>query len=991
MGPISLYILGVVLRKPKKPDYSLAKAYRLIAFEKTSAKVLESIVARRLAYLAEKHQLLPAEHFGGRQGRSVDESVVCFVDKIKRQWRNGNVVVGVALDVAKAFPSVNTEALCSGLARKGLPQRAVEWICSFMSDRTCDLRLEGVSSGPVEWKSGLPQGSPLSPILYLFYNAPALAALQTPSSMAVGWIDDINLLVWGKSAEAAVARANVLMPALEDWSRTHLSEFEASKSDAVLYAPHNRKVSADLPDVILAGSPIPWSPSLTMLGTIIDKRLTFERHVAACASKASVALTGVRLLSSARGYLRRRHTVQLVRTIVFPRLDWAAAAWFEPAAEGEREWSKKVRVAEAVHRAALVTVTGAFRSAATDAMEVEANIPPIRLRLRGAVARLGLRAAAAHPLHPLAARLALALRESCPAHPSPLHHAVRVLAPTCPPLYRFEMLLPHAVAPWDELPSSVEIRVAMSKEEATKAHARLLESLGEDDVVAYSDGSLMDGIAGSGVAIRALVGVNGCKVIDSQPRKGGSFDPTLWDCLSEFVMSTIVISAHQSVIHDAAGCKRTATVYWAALRNVYLATDVQGAQQLLTLPSPKPADVKLEMVYSLHLLNGLRPALSAFQTSLPMTNLSEMPSTDRVLDLVRNKVLRLSSLSLSPESEKFRAQCKERNFKNRLKAKARLAQAGEANAQLASLLNEDTGVDLWLTMSFSATPRSLKPTIDSGATHSMCGEISLFFNLCRCRPSPVGGVSGAKNGLMVTGVGSLLVKLVSGRIVVIHQALLVPGIAANLISSSQLYDNHGVTTTFGQGATLSRNGVVIATGTRLRKHLYQLDGELIAPSTAKELLELVHTDVLSINVPSYGGRRYVVTFVEDHSRMLWVEALTRKSDVFGAFQRFKAAAENESGKHIQRLRSDNGGEYTSHEFGDFLAEYGIHHEMPPPYSPQANGVSERINRTLVEGLISLLNQAQARKALCAEALLAFVFVKNRSPHAALAGGVPLAV
>ena len=163
--------------------------------------------------------------------------------------------------------------------------------------------------------------------------------------------------------------------------------------------------------------------------------------------------------------------------------------------------------------------------------------------------------------------------------------------------------------------------------------------------------------------------------------------------------------------------------------------------------------------------------------------------------------------------DKFRAQRKERNFKNRLKAKARLAQAGEANAQLASLLDEDTGVEVWLTMSFSATPRSLKPTIDSGATHSMCGKISLFFNLRRCRPSPVGGVSGAKNGLVVTGVGSLPVKLVSGRIVVIHQALLVPGIAANLISSSQLYDNHGVTTTFGQGATLSRNGVVIATGT----------------------------------------------------------------------------------------------------------------------------------------------------------------------------------
>ncbi|GAA5976976.1 hypothetical protein JCM10908_005699 [Rhodotorula pacifica] len=295
--------VGVVLRKPKKGDYSLAKAYRLIAFEKTSAKVLESIVAQRLAYLAEHHQLLPPEHFGGRQGRSVDKSVACFVDEIKSQWRQGNVVVGIALDVAKAFPSVDTEVLCSELRKKGLPTHAVSWIRSFMSDRTCDLRLEGVSSGPVEWRSGLPQGSPLSPVLYLFYNAPALASLQSPTSLAVGWIDDINLLVWGKSAEAAIARANQLMPALEEWSKTHLSDFEPSKSDAVLYTPHNKKVSASLPDVVLAGSPIPWSPSLTMLGTIIDEKLTFEPHVAACASKASIALTGVRLLSNAHGYL----------------------------------------------------------------------------------------------------------------------------------------------------------------------------------------------------------------------------------------------------------------------------------------------------------------------------------------------------------------------------------------------------------------------------------------------------------------------------------------------------------------------------------------------------------------------------------------------------------------------------------------------------------------------------------------------------------------
>ena len=98
----------------------------------------------------------------------------------------------------------------------------------------------------------------------------------------------------------------------------------------------------------------------------------------------------------------------------------------------------------------------------------------------------------------------------------------------------------------------------------------------------------------------------------------------------------------------------------------------------------------------------------------------------------------------------------------------------------------------------------------------MCSEISLFFNLCRSRLLPVSGVCGTKNALVVTGAGLLLIKLISGRIVVIRRALLVPGIAANLILLSQLYNNYGVMTTVGQGATLLHNSVMIATGTGLR-------------------------------------------------------------------------------------------------------------------------------------------------------------------------------
>ena len=53
------------------------------------------------------------------------------------------------------------------------------------------------------------------------------------------------------------------------------------------------------------------------------------------------------------------------------------------------------------------------------------------------------------------------------------------------------------------------------------------------------------------------------------------------------------------------------------------------------------------------------------------------------------------------------------------------------------------------------------------------------------------------------------------------------------------------------------------------------------------------------------------------------------------------------GKKIKALRSDNGGEYTGHEFEDFCIQHGIHRQLTVPYNPQQNGVAERKNRAII--------------------------------------------
>ena len=143
-------------------------------------------------------------------------------------------------------------------------------------------------------------------------------------------------------------------------------------------------------------------------------------------------------------------------------------------------------------------------------------------------------------------------------------------------------------------------------------------------------------------------------------------------------------------------------------------------------------------------------------------------------------------------------------------------------------------------------------------------------------------------------------------------------------------------------------------------------------------LELVHSDVCGkIGTQSLGGGEYFVTFVDHHTRHVWVYILKHKGEVFQRFQEWKALVEKSSGRKVKALRSDNGGEYTSTEFTSYLIKEGIKHELT------YTGVAERLNRTLVESVRTMLADSRLPHRFWAEALSTAVYLRNRSPTKAL--------
>ena len=149
-------------------------------------------------------------------------------------------------------------------------------------------------------------------------------------------------------------------------------------------------------------------------------------------------------------------------------------------------------------------------------------------------------------------------------------------------------------------------------------------------------------------------------------------------------------------------------------------------------------------------------------------------------------------------------------------------------------------------------------------------------------------------------------------------------------------------------------------------------------------LELIHSDLCGPNPPTHVGNIYFVTFVDDYSRYWWVYTINRKSAaaILAPFTQFIKDAENKAECKVKSMRTDGGGEYEK-ETAAFMKSQGIEPLPSAPYSPESNGIAERLNRTLNEMVRAMLFQANMPQSFWGEAIIAAAEIKNLLPHAAL--------
>ena len=130
-----------------------------------------------------------------------------------------------------------------------------------------------------------------------------------------------------------------------------------------------------------------------------------------------------------------------------------------------------------------------------------------------------------------------------------------------------------------------------------------------------------------------------------------------------------------------------------------------------------------------------------------------------------------------------------------------------------------------------------------------------------------------------------------------------------------------------------------AEGKHIRRPFFQ------SKSRAKAILDLIHTGLCVVNVPSHGNYKYVMTVCDDHSKMSFIYLLKLKSEAAKAIENFIIFAQNQKGRTVKAVRSDNGCEYENNHLFNLFAKMGIDHQVTVPHNSQSNGRAERLNST----------------------------------------------
>jgi hypothetical protein len=310
----------ILLLKPKK-DKKHPASYRPISLLSCMGKLLEKIIKQRLIAEIERRNILPLHQAGFRANKSTIYNIVRLERYAREQLKQDRQAAVILFDIKAAFDSVWHDGLIYKLNKLRLPQYLIKYIIAFLKKRTASVELENILSHPFQLKSGTPQGSPLSPLLYIIYTADSMNGIPTHTEHGL-FADDTALWTSSNRTSQLTVRLQESTDAFQSWCNAWKLKLQPTKTEMLHFSPHPRKGYKHPVVIKIEQAMVKPQDATRYLGVILDRKLSWRNHLQEIEPKCAQRIHLLRFLSRAATKFNPKIMLNVYKAIVRPILTY---------------------------------------------------------------------------------------------------------------------------------------------------------------------------------------------------------------------------------------------------------------------------------------------------------------------------------------------------------------------------------------------------------------------------------------------------------------------------------------------------------------------------------------------------------------------------------------------------------------------------------------------------------------------------------------------
>ena len=296
--------------------------YRPISLLPVFSKILEKLIYRRLLSFLTRQNFFHENQFGFRKNYSTSHAATLLVENITNAFEEKKKVIGVFLDLSKAFDTIDHNILLRKLQHYGVRGLPLDWFSSYLSNRFQQVLCNDHLSDKLLLNCSVPQGSILGPLFFLIYVYDFSRCISTGKTIM--FADDTNLFFSDNCYNQLFRVVNKELTDVDHWLMANKLSLNISKTNYIVFRTLNSKLPRNLPSLKLRNNILKRVSNVRFLGTILYEHLSWKPHMEVLLQKIRLTTSVVNKIKS---LLNKQILFTLYNSLIKSHIQYCILIW----------------------------------------------------------------------------------------------------------------------------------------------------------------------------------------------------------------------------------------------------------------------------------------------------------------------------------------------------------------------------------------------------------------------------------------------------------------------------------------------------------------------------------------------------------------------------------------------------------------------------------------------------------------------------------------